>query len=412
MQIGVFHPGTQHSWQTALALQDLDRLAWYATSIFYQPDRLPYRLERWLPGGLGERLHREFLRVSHPRIDPAKVRTAGVSEWLERISGRLGWRKLALKFDLLGNRRFVNTLADDIRSDRPFTLWGYNASSLDTFELAKAEGRTCILDRTIGDFRYYNAEMARLQERYGDWFLPTEKGMSTERIGRDQREYELADAILVGSEAAASTIRTHAGNTVAAKLRVLNYCFDEDLFGNQPKPAAVPRSGPIKFLFLGQANPRKGFHHALEAIAQLPVSEASLTIVGDLAVPASTFARFADRVTYLPPVARREIPAIMAAHHVLVFPSYFEGSALSLIEGLASGLALIQTPMSGAGVTERTGIMLDRPDSELLLAAMRSVIEDRDRLDAWRAAAQDEAQAYTFARYRERIAALLEDLRL
>lgn len=412
MQVGVFHPGTQHSWQTALALQDLDRLAWYATSIFYQPDRLPYRLERWLPGPLGARLHREFQRVSHPRLDPARVRTAGLAEWAERISGRLGWRKLALKFDLLGNRRFVHSLARDIRSNRPFALWGYNASSLDTFALAKAHGRTCILDRTIGDFRHYNAEMARISAQYGEWFLPTEKGMSADRISRDQQEYELADVILVGSEAAASTIRAHAGSEVAAKLRVLNYCFDEALFAGQPAPQPVPKGGPVKFLFLGQANPRKGIHHALEAIAQIPASEASLTIVGDLCVPPAVFARYADRVTHIPTVARSEIPAIMAAHHVLVFPSYFEGSALSLIEGLASGLALIQTPMSGEGVTERTGIMLERPDSELLLGAMHLVIDDRDQLDAWRAAAQDEARGFTFGRYRERIASLLGELQL
>jgi glycosyltransferase involved in cell wall biosynthesis len=412
MQVGVFHPGTQHSWQTALALQDLSRLAWYATSIFYQPERLPYRIERWLPGPLGERLHREFLRVSHPRLDPALVRTAGISEWLERLSARLGWRSMALRFDLLGNRRFVHTLADDIRSDRQFALWGYNGSSLDTFELAKCHGRTCILDRTIGDFRYYNAQMEALQGRYAEWFLPTERAMSAERIARDQAEFELADAILVGSEAAAATIRDHAGEVVAAKLRVLNYCFDEALFANQPAPRAVPRSEPVKFLFLGQANPRKGIHHALEAIAQLPASEASLTIVGDMRVPAPVFARYADRVTHIPTVPRSAIPAIMADHHVLLFPSYFEGSALSLIEGLASGLALIQTPKSGEGVSERTGIMLERPDTDILIEAMRIAITDRARLDTWRAAAQGEAQRFTFAAYRERIADLLAEMSL
>ena len=80
MQIGVFHPGTQHSWQTALALQQLGRLEWYATSIFYQPDLWPYRLERLLPGRLGDRLHREFSRFSQPALDPRLVRTSGMAE--------------------------------------------------------------------------------------------------------------------------------------------------------------------------------------------------------------------------------------------------------------------------------------------------------------------------------------------
>ena len=103
MKVAVFHPGTQHSWQTALALQQLDRLAWFATSIFYQPDRLPYRLERILPGQLGARLGREFRRFSHPLLDPALVRTSGLTEWLERIASRAGQRQLARWLDRFGN---------------------------------------------------------------------------------------------------------------------------------------------------------------------------------------------------------------------------------------------------------------------------------------------------------------------
>ena len=95
MRAVVFHPGTQHSWQTALALQQLGRLAWYGTSIFYDPDRWPYRIERYLPGRLRERVHGEFLRFNHPGLDRSLVRTGGSAEWLERIANRARLRKLA-----------------------------------------------------------------------------------------------------------------------------------------------------------------------------------------------------------------------------------------------------------------------------------------------------------------------------
>ena len=95
MQVAVFHPGTQHSWQTATALQQLGRLEFFATSIFHQPERWPYRLERLAPGALGARLRREFGRFSHPALDPALVRTAGLAEWMERLAARAGWPALA-----------------------------------------------------------------------------------------------------------------------------------------------------------------------------------------------------------------------------------------------------------------------------------------------------------------------------
>ena len=56
--------------------------------------------------------------------------------------------------------------------------------------------------------------------------------------------------------------------------------------------------------------------------------------------------------------------------------------------------------------------MLDRIDTDAVEQAMRAAITDRDRLDAWRGAAPAEAQNYSFARYRENIAALLAELGL
>ena len=410
MQIAVFHPGTQHSWQTALALQDLDRLAWYATSIFYKPNEFPYRLERLLPGGIGRRLHQEFGRFSHPGLDPAKVRTVGLIEWLERLAHRVGFRRLARLLDRFGNKRFVFAIAEELRTSEPFALWGFSGSSKSSFALAKEGGRYCLLDRTIGDARAYNSAMEAVQVSHGEWFLETERAIPEVNIRNDQIEYELADIILVGSDFAASTIRDTAGVAVAAKVRILPYCYDEALFAALAPPLPVPRSEPLKFLFVGQVNPRKGIHHLLEAIARIPPSAASLTIVGDLRIPREVFDRYSDRVDYHPTVPRSAIPAIMAEHHILVFPSYFEGSALSLLEGLAAGLGIIQTRASGNGATPSSGLVLDAPETESLYSAMMTAIEDRDLVDSWRAAAQSEARNYSFANYRDNIANLLKEL--
>lgn len=409
MQVAVFHPGTQHSWQTACALQQLGRLEWYATSIFHQPDRYPYRLVRYLPARLASALDAEFARFHHPGIDPQRVRTGGLSEWLERAATRAGWRGIAQRLDRFGNRRFAEVIGASIRSPAPFALWGYNGSALAGFEQARKQGRTCILDRTIGDYRAYNRQMDALQDRYGAWFLPGERCVSDTQIRDDDREYALSDVILAGSEPAAATIRTHAPDQ-AHKVRLLPYCFDEQLFAGQPTPRPLTKDGPVKFLFVGQVSPRKGIHHLLEAFAAIPESAASLTIVGDLRIPRPMFARFADRVTYLPQVPRRAIPQIMADHHVLVFPSYFEGSALTLLEALASGLGIVQTRSSGNGATPACGIVLDRPDSDALREAILASIEDRTQIDAWRLAAQVESRRYSFTNYRANIAALLDGL--
>ncbi|MGE3689831.1 MAG: glycosyltransferase family 4 protein [Novosphingobium sp.] len=413
MNVAVFHPGTQHSWQTALALQQLNRLAWYATSIFYQPDRFPYRLERMLPAPLARRAKAEFRRVSHPGLDPALVRTTGLAEWIERAASRAGWREAARRIDMWGNRRFVDGIAKDIRSPEPFALWGYNGSSATSFALAREYGRTCILDRTNGDFRVYNAMMAEVADRFGAWFLPVEREVPQSTVAEDDREYALADTILVGSPFAEQTIRQAVPDqSIHDKLRVLEYCYDEALFAAAPPPRPVDRKGPVKFLFLGLVIPRKGIHHVLEALARIPASQAELTIVGEMRVPAAAFAPFAGRVNFRPTVARADVPAIMREHHVLVLPSYFEGARIVLYEALASGCALIQSDRCTPAVSEKTGILLDCLDTDAVHAAMLAAIEDRDRLDFWRSNAMREAEAFNFAHYREKIARLLADLGL
>ena len=407
--VAVFHPGTQHSWQTAYALQQLDRLAWYATSIYYRPDRFPYSLER-LPGGIGRRIADRLRRFHHPGLDPALVRTAGLSEWVERAAFTAGLPTLARRIDFAGNAAFGRSLRGAAQDPRIRALWGYNASSEALFESPEAQAKLKILDRTTGDWRAYNAAMDDVARAFPQWFLPVERRVPENQILRDQHEYELADTILCGSEFAAETVRREGGAGIASKVRVLGYGYDEALFGNLPAPRPIPRDEPVRFLFLGLAIPRKGIHHALEAIARIPPSAASLTVVGHLGVPPEAFAPYADRVVHRPTVARHEVPAILAAHHVLVFPTYFEGAGLVLFEALAAGCALIQSDRAAPAVTPDTGLMLEDVSTDALHCAMLTAIEDRPRLDAWRAAAQVESRRYSFARYRDGIGALLNEL--
>lgn len=406
--VAVFHPGTQHSWQTAFALQQLGRLAWYATSIYRRPEAWPYRLER-LPGALPRKFGEAMRRFEHPGLDPALVRTSGLTEWLERGAAAAGWPRLAERLDFWGNHRFGRSLRAPAHNPAVRALWGYNGSSASLFETPEAQARLRILDRTTGDWRAYNAAMDEVAVTHREWFLPLERRVPQRQIARDQREYCAADVILCGSEYAARTVRERGGSDAAAKVRVLSYCYDEALFADAPRPRPIPRDEPVRFLFLGLAIPRKGIHHALEAIARIPRSAARLTVVGRLGVPEATFARFADRVEYRPTVARRDVPAILAAHHALVLPTYFEGAGIVLYEALAAGCALIQSDRAALAVTPETGLLLPEPSTDALHAAMRAAIEDRPRLDAWRAAAQQEARNYSFANYREGVATLLAE---
>jgi glycosyltransferase involved in cell wall biosynthesis len=407
--VALFHPGVQHSWQTARALVELHRLSFYATSIFYRPDRWPYRIERYLPRGLAARAHAEFRRFAGPSLPPERLVTIGAFEWAERLASRAGRTGLAIRLDRQGNRRFGVGVAAAIARRDPAVLWGFDGSAGSVFTSPAAAGRRRILDRTTGDWRAYDRIMAPVRDRYAAYVAPGDRPVDARRIERDDREYEAADVILTGSRFAADTVIAEARDRgVAARVRVLPYCFDEALFADGP-PRERARGGPLRVLMLGQANVRKGVHLALEAFRTIPAAAATLTLVGHLQVPAAAFAPHADRVAHQPTVARADVPALLRAHDVLLFPSYFEGAGIVLYEALAAGCALIQSRHAALAVTPATGILLDALTPEAVVAAVMALADDRDRLAIAQAAAPIEAQIHAFAGYRDRIAALLAE---
>ena len=95
---------------------------------------------------------------------------------------------------------------------------------------------------------------------------------------------------------------------------------------------------------------------------------------------------------------------------MLLFPSHFEGAAITVHEALASGMGVIQSRQAGDAGTEQTGIILEQVSGETVHDAMLQAIDARDRVEGWRNAAQARARLFSFEQYRDNIAALLRSL--
>ena len=413
MKVLVFHPGTQHSRQTALALQQLDRLALLATGIFDHPDSALRRAIKGLPEAMRYRIGRDIGRFAHIGLDPALVRSFPQYELPERITSRLGFGALARRCDTLGNAGFGQRIAALADAGRPLALWGYNGSSFGVFSDRRVRDLPRILDRTVADGRFWNEQRLRIEATHGDWLAGGIPRWGAEAIIRDDSEYCHADRIVCGSPLVAESILRHSPVAgLAEKLEVLPYSYDAALFGNAPEPRPLKLDEPVRLLFAGQVSARKGVQHLLEAIDRIPAQTARLTLVGPVMVPERLLARYRDRVDILGSVPRSEMPAIMQRHHALVFPSHFEGSAVVLIEAMASGLAVIQTRAAGLGASENSGIVLNVADADSVEQAILTLAADREKLHAMRLAAQEESRTRDFASYRAGIASLLDRMGL
>lgn len=155
-----------------------------------------------------------------------------------------------------------------------------------------------------------------------------------------------------------------------------------------PDPQPAKSSQPddeCKIVFLGNLNERKGVPELIRALAS-PAMRARpwrATLAGDGRV--DEFQRLAselgiaERVEFPGWVDQAGVRAACQAAEVLVLPSHAEGLAMSVLEGLSYGLAVITTPVGAHTEViepEVSGLFVPPGDVEALAAALARVIDD------------------------------------
>jgi len=399
MRVGVVHPGSQNAWQRAYAFQEAGALGWFATSAYFHPGSAPVRAASRVPGRGGARLQRALLKRWFPPLDPAYLRRMGVAEFGELALRRAGRHRAAHRLNLWGNKRFAARVVALIRREPVDVVWSYNSNSLELFRWAKARGLTCVLDQSIGHPAAENAVLAAERAAHPAFFVDGERGHDGAWIDRNDEELDLADRVVVGSATAAATLTARGHDP--AKIHVVPYGADETLFPAEPPVRTPPRGRPLELVFVGAAGPRKGIQYLLPAMSKLSPSMASITLVGRLAMPRTTFARYAHRVRHVPQAPRDAVVGHMARADLFVLPSLFEGSSVALAEALGSGLGAIQSDRAGVGVTDgASGRVLDHVDADALADAVADAAADPERVRAWQAAAWRQGRQRRWADYR------------
>ena len=183
-----------------------------------------------------------------------------------------------------------------------------------------------------------------------------------------------------------------------------------------PHPAAAHGGMPIRLLFLGYLSERKGVSDLLQALADesLKGLDWRATIAGggdvDLYAAKARSLGIAARIDFPGWLDRSAVEAAFARSDVLLLPSYAEGLAMAVLEGLSWGVAVITTPVGAhAEVIEdgRSGLLLPPGNVPALAEAIARVITDPDlRLDLQRGARRRFLDEFEINAYTIRLCAL------
>ncbi|HET6329835.1 MAG TPA: glycosyltransferase family 4 protein [Holophagaceae bacterium] len=167
-------------------------------------------------------------------------------------------------------------------------------------------------------------------------------------------------------------------------------------------PAPLPE-GPATFLFMGRLLRDKGLGEFVEACRGLSARgvSARFRILGPLdtnpnAIKAEQVEAWTrdGAVEYLGEAG--DVRPALAAAHVLVLPSYGEGTPRSVLEAMSMGRAIVTTDAPGCRATVRhglNGLLVPVRDSGALAGAMAELAGDRDLVERFAAESRKMATA-------------------
>jgi glycosyltransferase involved in cell wall biosynthesis len=395
MAILIGHPtGNPNAHHAALAHFERGRL-----DAFCVP-WMPSRAVLELLGHLGP-LAPMAQRLTRRRFDPlagARKIQGRRGEFLRLLTRALGMGDEGLSYE--ANDWVMRTMATECARPGVTAVHAYEDCALLQFEEARRRGKPCVYDMPIGYYPAWEHTQAALARRYGDW-LPA-GGLPSLRYVRPwqkRHEMELSDLVLVPSRFVETTIREFHPEKGLARAP---YGVDAGFW--QPDPERKPKRR-LRFIYAGQLSLRKGTPTLLEAWERAALPDAELELVGmwQLAEGKRSHCR---GVTVRQPHSKVALRERYREADVFVFPSWFEGFGLVLLEAMACGLPAIAT-MATAGpdlLTEACGRVVPTGDVDALVENLQWFSVHRDELPRMREAARRVAERCTWERYRRCVA--------
>ncbi|MEI6413872.1 MAG: glycosyltransferase [Pseudomonadota bacterium] len=333
-----------------------------ASAVSYQPMRFPLPGRGLIPRGLNA------LRVKlWPSLPSRAIEQALFDRRCLALSRRLKWRPRAVH------------------------LWD---ALPETAAFWHAQGVPLVLDLQMAHPRCYEPLIA------AGMVDPESLGL-LEDMALD-RCLPLADRLVCPSR----FVRDSLPAAVHGKTVVIPFGADSP----RETPGHPVRKGqPLRVLFAGNVNTRKGIPFLIEAWCRLPpalASQAELVLCG------RQFREMAGLLAGIPPGVRAvgfqsAMAAWFESADVFVLPSLMEGSAKAVYEAMAQGLPVIVSSHAGSIVEHGIdGWVVPPADSEALATALIQLLEDAALRQRLGMAARASAARYTWARYAAAVADL------
>ena len=226
------------------------------------------------------------------------------------------------------------------------------------------------------------------------------------------RTLDAAGAVLIGGRSFAAEVHERLG-TPLDRFTIVPGAVDTARF----TPAA-PTDGPVRLFYHGRVDARKGVLDMLRALPSV-AGEWRATVSGigpdlDAAAALSATLGLGDRVRFTGYAEYGDVPELYRAHDVFVSPTHAEGFSNTILEAMASGLAVVSCRAVGVVDCVRdgdNGLLVEPGDVPALAAALSRLVADRAERERLAGVALAEARTtYSWEAVGRRIAGVYAEL--
>lgn len=409
-KIVVAQLGARQDYTIPIALQNLGYLERFYTDVYLQPR------EATLLRSLSQvkqlrQLTEKFISRHNPSLNPSKVvrfNTLGF-HYIQALKQANSSQAMYRAFINYGQE--LNQAVLRYRLPEITHIYAFDHAALNLFQALRSQGIRCILDQIYPALYEEQIEQEE-EENWTNWSLAPRTPFYQSSTFQEWREiqlaeWQLADTVIVASQYSFRAIAL-VEPTVKPKLRVVPLTVNLSAYFPYQRVRDYQGDRPLRVLFVGTVNLRKGIPYLLSAFQKIKPDAAQLRVVGGIQIKAERIAQFQDQVIFEGPVPHVQIPKIYSEADLFIFPTISDGFGAVMLEAMATGLPVIATDYCGDIVEDGVNgyqIPIRQPDA--IVEKIYHLIQEPELLTHLSQGAIATSQQYSLQKYQSRLSKAL-----
>jgi glycosyltransferase involved in cell wall biosynthesis len=306
----------------------------------------------------------------HPDLASARISAPNLAALRFELKASLarenGWKLIKQR-----NEWFQHQAIAQLKrtANAAHTIFAYSYAACEIFEFARARGWRTVLGQ-IDPGPAEERIVASLQTNSDGKWNPAPKSY----WDNWRCECALADRILVNSKWSRDALLSEG--IPAEKIHIMPLAYESSHSFQRLYPGTFTGERPLRVLFLGQINLRKGVRQLLDAVQLLNGEPVEFWFVGPTQIHVSQEFRLHPQCRWFGAAPRVEVDSYYRDADVFILPTLSDGFGLTQLEAQSWKLPVIASRYCGEVVRDGfNGVLLDEVSGQAIANVLRQFLQ-------------------------------------